>query len=181
MKKIDKFTKSLNHINTIFFDVDGVFTDGGLYFSEDGFIFKKFNVHDGMGCILLKELGFDIVVITARHSIAVTQRFKELGINKVFTKILNKRDFIRNYSNTHNLTKKKLAMFGDDIQDLIAIDEVSVFFTTANAIDYVKDMADYITKRSGGYGAVREICDLIISSKGLSYLKVFEDYMKKGN
>ena len=179
MKKVYEIIKSLSQITTIFFDVDGVFTDGGLYFSENGFSFKKFNVHDGMGCILLKELGFDIVVITARHSIAVSERFKELGIDKVFTKILNKRDFIKNYSNLHNLTKKKLAMFGDDIQDLTAIDEVSVFFTTANAVDDVKNMADYITKRSGGYGAVREICDLIISSKGLSSLKVFEDYIKK--
>ena len=134
-----------------------------------------------MGCILLKELGFDIIVITARNSIAVKERFKEIGINKVFTKVMNKKDFIQNYSNTHNLEKKKLAMIGDDVQDLIAIDEVSVFFTTANAIDDVKNMADYITKRSGGNGAVREICDLIISSKGLSTKKVFENYIKKDN
>ena len=75
-KKIDI---DLNQITTIFFDVDGVFTDGSLYFSDNGVNTTKFNVHDGMGCILLKETGIELVILTARHSDAVIQRFKGLG------------------------------------------------------------------------------------------------------
>lgn len=170
---------ALNQITTIFFDVDGVFTDGSLYFSDNGVNITKFNVYDGMGCILLKEAGIELLILTARHSDAVIKRFKDLGINKIFTKVLKKRDFIKEYSKAHNLAKKELAMMGDDLQDLAAIDEVGVFFTTPNAIDIVKDSADYITKRFGGDGAVREICDLIIRSKGSSPSLEFDRYIEK--
>ena len=169
----------LNQITTIIFDVDGVFTDGSLYFSDNGVTTTKFNVHDGMGCILLKEAGIELLILTARHSDEVIRRFKDLGIDKIFTKVLKKRDFIKNYAKTHNLVKKELAMMGDDLQDLSAIDEVGVFFTTPNAIDIVKDSAYCITKRFGGDGAVREICDLIIRSKGSNSSLEFERYIQK--
>jgi len=80
----------LSRINTIFFDVDGVFTDGSLYVSDNGINITKFNVHDGMACILLKEIGVDILILTARHSEAVVKRFKDLGIDKIFTEVLKK-------------------------------------------------------------------------------------------
>ena len=118
---------ALNQITTIFFDVDGIFTDGSLYFSDNGVNTTKFNVHDGMGCILLKEAGIELLILTARHSDAVIKRFKDLGIDKIFTKVLKKRDFIKEYSKAHNLEKKELAMMGDDLQDLAAKDEVGVF------------------------------------------------------
>ena len=169
----------LNHLTTMIFDVDGIFTDGGLYFSDDGINLTKFNVHDGLGCILLRELGIELLILTARHSKAVIKRFKNLGINKIYTKVLKKRDFIIDYAKTHNLEKKQLAMMGDDLQDLAALDEVGFFFTTPNAIDLVKDRADYVSKRLGGDGAVREICDLIIRNKGSSPRKVFEHYVDK--
>ena len=171
---------SLNQITTIFFDVDGVFTDGSLYFLENGEKMTKFNVYDGMGCILLKEVGVELLILTARHSDAIIKRFKDLGIKKIFTNILKKREFIKEYSKTHNLNKKELAMMGDDLQDLSVLDEVNVFFTTPNAIDLVKEKATYVTKRYGGEGAVREICDLIISSKGSNSALEFESYINKG-
>jgi 3-deoxy-D-manno-octulosonate 8-phosphate phosphatase (KDO 8-P phosphatase) len=123
----EKVNMTLNQITTIFFDVDGVFTDGSLYFSDNGVNITKFNVHDGMGCILLKEAGIELLILTARHSDAVIKRFKDLGIDKIFTKVLKKRDFIKEYSKAHNLAKKELAMMGDDLQDLAAKDEVGVF------------------------------------------------------
>ncbi len=170
----------LNKITTIFFDVDGIFTDGSLYISDNGVTITKFNVHDGLGCILLKEAGLEVLILTARHSEAVIKRFKDLGINKIFTKVLKKRDFIKEYSKVNNLTKNEIAMMGDDLQYLAAIDEVEVFFTTPNAIDIVKDRANLITKRLGGNGAVREICDLIIRSKSSNSSLEFERYLKKG-
>ncbi len=170
---------NLNTITTIFFDVDGIFTDGSLYFTDNGVNISKFNVHDGMGCILLKQLGVEVLILTARHSEAVIGRFKELGINKIFTNVIKKRDFIREYSKSHCLEKNELAMMGDDLQDFVTKDVVGFFFTTPNAIDIVRDNADYITKRSGGNGAVREICELIIGSRGSNPLKEFESYLKK--
>ena len=171
---------NLNEITTIFFDVDGVFTDGGLYFSDNQVTMTKFNVHDGLGCILLKEMGLELLILTARHSDAVIKRFKDLGINKIFTKVLNKKDFIKKYSNINKLKKNKLAMVGDDLQDLAAIDEVGIFFTTPNAIDEVKKNATYITKKKGGDGAVREICDLIIHSRGSNSSLEFDNFVEKG-
>ena len=135
MKK--ELDMDLNKITTIFFDVDGIFTDGGLYFLDNKVTMTRFNVHDGLGCILLKEMGLELLILTARHSDAVIKRFKDLGINKIFTKVLNKKDFIKNYSIVNKLKKNELAMVGDDLQDLAAIDEVG-FFTTPNAIDEVK-------------------------------------------
>ena len=169
----------ISRINTIFFDVDGIFTDGSLYVSDDGIDITKFNVHDGMGCILLKEVGVEVLILTARHSKAVIKRFTDLGINKIFTKVLKKKDFIKDYSNVHNLTKKETAMMGDDLQDLAALGEVGVFFTTPDAVDIVKNNAHYITKRTGGNGAVREICDLIITSKGSSSNSEFGHFIEK--
>ena len=177
MKK--KFDMDLSQISTIFFDVDGVFTDGSFYISDNNITLTKFNVHDGMGCILLKEAGLELLILTARHNNAVVKRFKDLGINKIYTNVLKKRDFIREYSKTHNLAKKQIAMMGDDLQDLLAIDEVGLFFTTPNAVNNVKNSADYITKRFGGDGAVREICDLIISSKGSNSSLEFQRYVEK--
>jgi 3-deoxy-D-manno-octulosonate 8-phosphate phosphatase (KDO 8-P phosphatase) len=132
-----------------------------------------------MGCILLKETGIELLILTARHSDAVIQRFKGLGINKIFTKVLNKQNFIRKYTRDNNLTKNEIAMMGDDLQDLLAIDEVGLFFTTPNAVNDVKNSADYITKRFGGDGAVREICDLIISSKGSTPSLQFQNLIKQ--
>ncbi len=170
----------LKNITNIFFDVDGIFTDGSLYISDNKITTTKFNVHDGMGCILLKEIGIELLILTARHSDAVINRFKDLGINKIFTKVINKRDFIVEYSKAHNLAKQELAMMGDDLQDLAAINEVGVFFTTPNAIDIVKKKANLITKKMGGDGAVREICDLIINSKDSNSVLEFDQYLKKG-
>lgn len=98
----------LNKITTIFFDVDGVFTDGGLYFSENEVIMTKFNVHDGMGCMLLKETGVRLIILTSRQSKAIIKRFRELGINNIFTNVLNKKDFIKEYTKSHNLKKMRL-------------------------------------------------------------------------
>lgn len=170
----------LPKIKVIFFDVDGIFTDGSLYVSENGISSTKFNVHDGMGCILLRELGVKLVILTARQSEAVKKRFKILGIDQVFTNVLKKADFIREYSKLYNLSKVDIAMMGDDLQDIAAKNEVSLFFSTPNSVDVVKKSAHYITKRCGGNGAVREICDLIIISKGSTPSLEFDRYIQKG-
>ena len=160
---------ALNQITTMFFDVDGVFTDGSLYFSDNGVNITKFNVHDGMGCILLKEAGIDLLILTSRHSDAIIERFK----------VLKKQNFIKEYLRDNNLTKNEIAMMGDDLQDIMAKEEVGLFFTTPNAVDDVKNSADYITKCLGGDGAVREICDLIIRSKGSTPSLQFQKFIKK--
>ena len=169
----------LSKITTIFFDVDGVFTDGSLYFSDNEVILTKFNVHDGMGCILLRELGVKLLILTSRQSNAIIKRFKDLRINEIYTNVLKKKDFIIEYSKSYNLKKNEIAMMGDDLQDLAAFNEVGIFFTTPNAVDIVKDSAHYITKKLGGSGAVREICDLIICSRGSNSSLEFEQYIKK--
>ena len=173
------FEIKLSKITTIFFDVDGVFTDGGLYYSENEVIMTKFNVHDGMGCILLRRLGIKLLILTSRQSNAIIKRFKDLGINEIFTNVLKKKDLIKEYSKSNNLKKNEIAMMGDDLQDLAALQEVGVFFTTPNAVDIVKDSADYITERFGGSGAVREVSDLIRHLRGSNSSLEFERYVNK--
>ena len=85
----------------------------------------------------------------------------------------------QNQNKNQHRTKKEIAIMGDDLQDLAAMKEVGIFFTTPNAIKIVKDKAHYITKRTGGDGAVREICDLIISSKGSSSNSEFKRFIKR--
>tara|TARA_E500000178_G_scaffold258631_1_gene255379 strand:- start:645 stop:1205 length:561 start_codon:yes stop_codon:yes gene_type:complete len=176
--KIKKSKVDLNKLTNIFFDVDGIFTNGGLYISDVNINITRFNVHDGLGCILLKEIGMKLSILTARHSEAVIKRFEDLGINEIFTNILKKQEFIKEYAQSKKLEKNQIAIVGDDLQDLAAINEVGIFFTTPNAIDCVKENADYITNRFGGDGAVREICDLIIYSKGLTPRVVFDRFLK---
>ena len=120
-----------------------------------------------------------MLILIARHSEGVIKRFKDFGIEKIYTSILKKQAFVKNYSKVHNLTKKEIVIMEDDLLDLAVLREVEVFFTTPNAIKILKDKAHYIKKRTFDDGTVREICDLIISSKGSSANSEFKCFIKR--
>ncbi len=171
--------EKMSRLRCIYFDVDGVFTDASLWFSSDGSELKRFNVHDGLGCILLKKLGISIVIISSRRSDAVTARFTELGITSVNSGVLDKASFVRNHALENKFEKHSLAFMGDDLPDLMAFSEVGLSIAPASAVDEVKRAAGFVTRRLGGKGAVREVCDLIIGAQENQLISLFKGYLEE--
>lgn len=155
-----------NKIKLIIFDVDGVLTDGGLYFTEDGAEFKRFNSLDGHGIKMLKDNGVEVAVITARDSKTVAYRMKNLGIVHFYQGQSDKVVAFSDLLQKLNLNADAVAYVGDDVIDLPVMTKVGFSIAVANAHDMVKQHADLTTKKSGGHGAVREVCDFILKAQG---------------
>ncbi len=156
----------LARIRLIGFDVDGVFTDGRFYLSDDGIETKAFHTQDGYGIRALAGAGVHIAVISGRRSGAVERRMQELGVEHVF---LGSKDKVRDFSelaSSLGVDMKDTAFVGDDMPDLPLLETVGVAFAVANAVTEVRDRCDYITTRPGGSGAIREIADLLVSTRG---------------
>ncbi len=159
----DKLAKK---IKLIIFDVDGVLTDGGLYFTEDGTEFKRFNALDGHGIKMLKDNGVEPAVISARESNAVKHRMENLGIVHFYQGQADKVVAFNDLLQKLNLSATEVAYVGDDVIDLPVMTKVGFAVAVANAHDLVKQHADLTTEKSGGNGAVREICDFILKAQG---------------
>lgn len=148
------------------FDVDGVMTDGGLFYSDSGHEAKQFHAHDGLGLKLLIDSGVVVAVITARDTPAVSNRMRDLGIERVFLGERNKRARVQRLMDELGIGRDEVAFCGDDLPDLSAMEHVGFAITVPNAHALIKPLAHWQTTRAGGHGAVREVCDLIISARG---------------
>ncbi|HAO38868.1 MAG TPA: 3-deoxy-manno-octulosonate-8-phosphatase KdsC [Gammaproteobacteria bacterium] len=157
----------------IIFDVDGVLTDGGLYFSDGGEEFKRFNSLDGLGIKILKDNGVEPAVITARNSTTVEHRMKNLGITHFYQGQDDKVVAFNDLLNKLNLTADQVAYMGDDVIDLPVMTKVGLPIAVANAHELVKDNACIVTDKAGGHGAVREACDFILKAQD-----TFDEAMK---
>ena len=147
-------------------DVDGVLTDGRLYFQADGIEIKAFHTQDGHGLKLLKRVGIHVALITGRDSPMVSQRAAALGITHVYQGCEDKLTTLRALCQRLDITLEQVAYCGDDLPDLAPIKRSGVGITVPNAPDYMHPHADWITERLGGHGAVREICDTLLTSQG---------------
>lgn len=143
-------------------DCDGCLTDGGMYYSENGDELKKFNTTDGMGFKLLKERGIITGVITGEKRELNSRRAKKLNLDIIEQGVSDKLSKIKELCNKYDVDLNNVLYIGDDINDLEAIKAVGFGCSVANGLDIVKKDAKYVTKKSGGEGAVREICELII-------------------
>ena len=152
----------LSRVKLLALDVDGVLTDGGLYYTESGEEFKKFNVKDGMGIKLLMRFGIEVAIISANSSSATIHRAKKLGIEHCFIGIENKLDVLNNLCDLLNISLEEVAYVGDDINDIPILQSVGCPMTVADAMPENKNQAVYVTSLSGGAGAIREICELIM-------------------
>jgi 3-deoxy-D-manno-octulosonate 8-phosphate phosphatase (KDO 8-P phosphatase) len=157
--------KKLKTIRLLLLDVDGVMTDGGIYFSENGDELKKFNILDGYGIMKLRGSGVKVGIITGRISRLVARRAKELGIDELYQNLERKIDDYEQVKSKLGLTDDKIAYIGDDEPDIPVLAKVGFAACPANAIVSVKDNSDYICKCRGGEGAVREVIDLILESQ----------------
>ena len=152
----------LKKIKAIFFDVDGVMTDGGVQLREDGEWVRRFNVRDGIGIKFLIQHGYHVCVITGAKSGDVIKRIEFLGIPHFYRGIVDKTFVFDEHLKKHNLKEEECSFIGDDVFDLPLIERCGFGVTVPNAVDECLEKADYITKREGGTGAVRELCDLVI-------------------
>lgn len=153
-------------VRLVAFDVDGVFTDGRFYLSNDGVEAKSFATQDGFGVRRLLSNGIDVAVISGRRSAAVDQRMAELGVPHVIQGCQDKVAAFDELTALLGISAADCVFVGDDIPDLPLLRKVGYSVAVANAVDAVRDHCDYTTKARGGIGAVREVCDLIIAARG---------------
>lgn len=163
-------------VRVVFFDVDGVFTDGGLYFSEQGETLKRFHTLDGQGIKLLQRVGITPAVITGRDSAPLRLRLKALGIEHAVFGTEDKRPAAENILTRLNLTWAQAAAVGDDWPDLPVMQRAALACAPSQAHPEVVSRAHFITSRRGGEGAVREVCDLLLVAHA-RYADMLRDYL----
>ena len=152
-------------IRMLVLDVDGVLTDGKLYFDHAGNEIKAFNTRDGMGIKALQRVGIEVAVITGRKSEAVTQRMTQLGVQHVYQGREDKLSAFLHLLKETGLDAHQICFVGDDWIDLPVLLRAGLAVSVADAEDRVKDQAHWITERNGGDGAVREVCNLILKAQ----------------
>ncbi|UCF67350.1 MAG: HAD hydrolase family protein [Acidobacteriota bacterium] len=153
------------HIELLLLDVDGVLTDGGLYyFSDDGFA-VRFDIRDGLGLARAREDGLLVGLVSGRETPQVRRRARELGINEVHLGIENKAAVLGEMVARRGIALSKVCFVGDDLIDLPAMELVGLPVAVADAAAEVRAAALYVTQHRGGRGAVREIVDLILDAR----------------
>jgi 3-deoxy-D-manno-octulosonate 8-phosphate phosphatase (KDO 8-P phosphatase) len=153
-------------IRLIAFDIDGIMTDGGLYLSDSGEEFKRFNSLDGHGLKMLKASGVELAIITGRTSRCVELRAQNLGITHLFQGAEDKLAAMQELLHKLGIPAEASAYMGDDVIDLPVMRRMALALTVPEAPQLVRDHAHYVTRRNGGNGAVREVCELIMSAQG---------------
>ncbi len=151
-------------LRLLLLDVDGVLTDGGIYYTSDGEEMKRFHIHDGMGVDLLQRAGIQVGILTGRRSPLVERRGRELGIRIIKQGFYGKSAGLAEILREESLSPEEVGYIGDDVQDLAVMREVGFRAAPSNAAPEVQAAADYVCSRSGGSGAVREVAALILEA-----------------
>ena len=161
----DNLMKKCINIKILLTDVDGVLTDGGMYYSAHGDVMKKFNSKDGMGINILRKKNIPTVIVTKEKTVIVKKWARKMNVKKVYDGVLKKELVLEKICKFFKISEKEIAFIGDDVNDLELMKKVGFSVTPKDGNNAVKKIADYITKSGGGEGAVREITDLIIKAK----------------
>ena len=146
-------------------DVDGVLTDAGMYYSESGDEWKKFNTRDGMGIKLLQKAGLITAIVTQERTRLVARRAEKLAIPELHQGVMDKLSVIHEMAERHGIALSQIAYIGDDVNDLEALKAVGVSAAPADALPQVLEVVDYVCQKRGGEGAVRELIELILQSR----------------
>jgi 3-deoxy-D-manno-octulosonate 8-phosphate phosphatase (KDO 8-P phosphatase) len=156
--------EKLKKIRLLLLDVDGVMTDGRIVYDANGVETKFFNVKDGHGIKMLQRGGIEVGIISGRQSQVVDNRAAELGITIVYQKALDKLTPYQEILAAKGLKDEHVAFMGDDIIDIPVMRRVGFAAAPADAMEYVLEHAHFVSRNRGGWGAVRELCDLILKS-----------------
>lgn len=162
-------------IKLLLLDVDGVMTDGGIIYDENGIEFKKFDVKDGLGINLAKRAGIHICIISGRFSEVTNLRAAELGIDEVYQNVRDKQGQYEEIKLRLNIDDCEAAFIGDDINDLKLLRRVGFSATVSDADDSIKEHASAVMSKPGGCGAVREFIEKILKNNGI-WEKTIEHY-----
>ena len=152
---------NLQKIRLIIFDVDGVLTDGSLYYGPEGEFFKVFNAKDGLGISRLAKNGYELGIITGRESPFVLRRAKDLGIPHVYQKKMEKLPVFEELRAKLNLNYDQIAYMGDDWIDVPILKLVGCAACPKDAMPCAKEVCNFFSQYNGGHGAARELCDAI--------------------
>ena len=157
---------ALKKIKCLAMDVDGVLTDGRIIVDSNGVETKNFDVQDGFGIVFLKKCGIKTAIISARESGVVAHRAKDLKIDKVYVGVYPKLSAYEDMLKEFKAIDEEVCFIGDDLADLIIMRRCGVGVAVANAVFEVKQIADHVTVKRGGQGAVREAIELILQAQG---------------
>lgn len=163
MQKVIAKAKS---VKLLICDVDGVMTDGQLFFDDKGIEYKAFHSKDGLGIKMLQRSGIPLAIITARTSDIVKHRMQNLNIDLVFQGRQNKVLAFEELCQQLQLLPSETAYIGDDLVDLAVMSKVGLSIAVADAHDLIKNQADWVTQHNGGQGAVRDACELLMNAHG---------------
>ncbi len=152
-------------IKIVIFDVDGVMTDGSLTFDEDGKEYKTYNAKDGQGIVMLNKAGFKTAIITARETLTVTHRFNILGMHKLYQGQKNKEKALEEILKEYGFEPHEAAYMGDDLPDICVLKKIGFPSCPNDAVKEVKEISKFISSKNGGSGAIRELCDFLLSCK----------------
>jgi 3-deoxy-D-manno-octulosonate 8-phosphate phosphatase (KDO 8-P phosphatase) len=153
-------------IRLLALDVDGVLSDGRVTYSDRGEELKAFNIKDGLGIKLLQRVGIDVAIITGRRSAIVERRAAELGIDRIVQGREDKLQALRELCDERGLPLSACAYMGDDLPDLAAIQAAGLGLSVADAVEAVREAADWCSSRRGGDAAVREACESLLAARG---------------
>lgn len=156
----------LSQIELLSLDVDGVLTDGGIYYTDDGNTFRKFNAQDGMGLVRVRKAGVTVTIISAGAPGAIEHRARRLGIKHVFTDVPDKLAVLGALAGELGIGMHQVAHVGDDVNDLPLMQASGLAVASANAVPEVMEAAAIVTRCRGGEGAVRELCDAMLRARG---------------
>lgn len=163
------------------FDIDGVLTDGRLYYGaggeEDGL--KVFHVHDGMGLSLMKKAGIQLVAISGRGAPATQRRLDELGVSHIHLGVKDKAKVLSDILAQEKISASDAVFMGDDLIDLGAMKLVGLAIAPVNAVTEVKEIADYVTQLHGGMGAVREAAHYVLRRNHIEPLSLLDQHVKQ--
>ncbi len=158
-------TQKLRDIRLLVCDVDGVLSDGKVFYSANGDEIKNFNIKDGLGIKLLQKLGIEVAIITGRDSPMVARRAQELGVSKLYQGKRNKIASFEELLSELALCDAQVAYAGDDLPDLPLLKRCGIAIAPADAAPQIRQIADIVTQQKGGEGCVREFVDLLIDSR----------------
>ncbi len=165
MSDVLSLKEKLKKIKMVITDVDGVLTDGGLYYSGDGMVMKRFDVKDGMGVVLLRKHGIKCGIISTDVSQIIDKRGERLKMDFVYTGIWDKETKMNEECEKQGILKENVAFIGDDVNDKSIMALAGFTAAPSDAVPEIAEMADYLCKKRGGRGAFRELAELILGAQ----------------
>ena len=157
--------EKLARVKVLMMDVDGVLTDGGLFYGPDGLAMKRFNVRDGLGIVHVQRAGIRVALITGDDTPITTARAARLSIETVMQGVQDKAAAVAQLIQELGVSPDEVAFVGDDETDLPAFESVGLKVAVADAVESLIAAADVLTEHEGGHGAVREVCDAILAAR----------------